>query len=52
MGKRLCAEGEAELINSMLHPENPTIRVYPINEEKILYLRKKYHLGKLKLVGI
>ncbi len=33
--------GEEGLINSKPCPENPSIRVAPIIEEKILYLRKK-----------
>jgi len=44
--KRLyAAKGEAGLINSKLCLENPTIRVPQPIEEKILYLRKTYHLG-------
>ena len=38
-------EGEEALINSKPCPENPSIRVPIAIEEKILHLRKNYHLG-------
>lgn len=43
------SQGEAGLINSKPCPENPNIRVAPIIEEKILYLRKNYHFGSAKI---
>lgn len=39
-------EGEDALINSKPCPENPSIRVSLDIEEKILHLRKNYHLGQ------
>ena len=42
-------EGESALINSKPCPENPTIRVAPVIEEKILYLRRSYYLGPLRI---
>jgi len=47
--KRYLADGESGLINSKPCPENPSIRVAPIIEEKILYLRKHYHFGQAKI---
>lgn len=41
--------GKRGLINSKPCPENPTLRVPPDIEEKILYLRKTYHLGQLRI---
>ena len=41
--------GEKGLINSKPCPGNPTLRVPPDIEEKILYLRKTYHLGQLRI---
>ena len=43
--KDYAAKGETGLINSKPCPENPAALVDPIIEEKILYLRKNYHLG-------
>lgn len=43
------SEGETALINSKPCPENPSIRVKPDIEEKILYLRRHYHFGQLKI---
>ncbi|TLX49231.1 IS481 family transposase [Pseudoalteromonas ruthenica] len=47
--KDYAAKGEAGLINSKPCPENPAVRVDPIIEEKILYLRKNYHFGQAKI---
>ncbi|MGV3345805.1 IS481 family transposase [Enterobacteriaceae bacterium LUAb1] len=47
--KDYAAAGEKGLINSKPCPENPTIRVAPIIEEKILWLRKNYHFGSAKI---
>jgi transposase InsO family protein len=47
--RRYSAKGEAGLINSKPCPENPTLRVPPPIEEKILYLRKTYHLGQQRI---
>ncbi len=41
--------GEQGLINSKPCPENPTLRVHHEIEEKILYLRKTYHLGQMRI---
>ena len=41
--------GEKGLINSKPCPENPALRVPPDIEEKILYLRKTYHFGQLRI---
>ena len=41
--------GDQGLINSKPCPENPTLRVPQKIEEKILYLRKTYHLGQLRI---
>ena len=43
------SHGKQGLINSKPCPENPNIRVAPIIEEKILYLRKSYHFGQAKI---
>ena len=48
--KRAYAEhGEKALINSKPCPENPKLRTPPEIEEKILYLRRTYHLGQLRI---
>lgn len=48
--KQAYAEkGEVGLINSKHCPENPTLRSPPEIEEKILYLRKTYHLGQMRI---
>jgi transposase InsO family protein len=39
--------GEQGLINGKPCPSNPNLRVAPAIEEKILYLRRKYHFGQL-----
>lgn len=41
--------GEEGLVNSKPCPENPTLRTPPEIEEKIIYLRKTYHLGQLRI---
>lgn len=41
--------GEQGLINNRPCPENPSRRTDPAIEEKVLYLRKKYHFGPLKI---
>jgi DNA invertase Pin-like site-specific DNA recombinase len=45
--KAYAAHGERGLVNSKPCPENPSLRIPPEIEEKILYLRKTYHLGQL-----
>jgi transposase len=42
-------KGEAALINSKPCPQNPKIRVPAEVEEKILHLRRTYHLGQLRI---
>lgn len=42
-------KGEQGLINSKPCPENPTLRIPKPIEEKILYLRQKYHFGQLRI---
>jgi transposase InsO family protein len=43
-------EGEKALINSKPCPANPKIRVAAEVEEKILHLRRTYHLGPMRIV--
>jgi len=43
------AKGEQALINSKPCPQNPKLRVPAHIEEKILHLRKTYHLGQLRI---
>jgi len=43
------SKGEPGLINSKPCPQNPKIRIPADIEEKILYLRKTYHLGQLRI---
>jgi len=43
------AEGESALINSKPCPQNPTQRVPKPIEEKVLYLRRTYHFGPLRI---
>jgi transposase len=43
-------KGKSALINSKPCPENPKLRIPAEVEEKILYLRKNYHLGQLRIV--
>jgi transposase InsO family protein len=48
--KRALAEkGEVGLINSKPCPENPKLRTPKETEEKILHLRRTYHLGPLRI---
>ncbi len=47
--REYAKHGEKGLINSKPCPENPSVRVAPIIEEKILYLRKNYHFGQAKI---
>jgi hypothetical protein len=47
--RRRCAyekDGETALINSKPCPQNPKRRAPPHIEEKILHLRRTYHLGQ------
>jgi len=41
--------GEEALVNSKPCPENPKLRTPSEIEEKILYLRRRYHLGQLRI---
>jgi transposase len=41
--------GEKALINSKPCPENPKLRTPPEIEEKNLHLRRRYHLGQLRI---
>ena len=41
--------GEKALINGKPCPENPKLRTPPQIEQKILHLRRKYHLGQLRI---
>ena len=43
--KRYRHHGEAGLINKKPCPENPKLRTPKHIEEKVIYLRKKYHFG-------
>lgn len=43
------ARGEIGLINSKPCPENPKLRTAPSIEEKILYLRRNYHFGQVRI---
>lgn len=43
-------KGEAGLINSKPCPQNPKLRTPAHIEEKILHLRRTYHLGQLRIV--
>lgn len=42
-------DGERALINSKPCPQNPKLRTPAHIEEKILYLRRTYHLGQLRI---
>jgi transposase InsO family protein len=42
-------KGEEGLINNKPYPENPKLRIAKPIEEKILYLRQTYHLGKQRI---
>lgn len=41
--------GESGLVNNKPCPENPTLRTPAEIEEKILHLRRRYHLGQLRI---
>jgi len=43
------AIGESALINSKPCPQNPKLRIPAHIEEKIIYLRKNYYLGQLRI---
>lgn len=48
--KKLYSEhGERALVNSKPCPRNPKLRTPPAIEEKILHLRRRYHLGQLRI---
>lgn len=47
--RTLAVEGEAGLINSKPCPENPKLRTPAHIEEKVLHLRRTYHLGQLRI---
>jgi transposase len=42
-------DGEQALVNNKPCPENPKLRTPPEIEEKILYLRRTYHFGQLRI---
>jgi hypothetical protein len=44
-----AAHGEKGLINSKPCPENPKLRTPLPIEEKILYLRRNYHFGQVRI---
>lgn len=46
--KNYQERGEGGLVNSKPCPKNLSLRTPPEIEEKIIYLRKKYHLGQLR----
>ena len=49
-GKRIYKEqGDTGLINQKPCPENPKLRTKPEIEEKVLHLRKNYHLGQRRI---
>jgi hypothetical protein len=48
-GKKLMPPMERGLINSKPCPENPSLRIPPEIQEKILYPRRTYHLGQLRI---
>lgn len=47
--RALAKDGEEGLIDSKPCPENPKLRTPPEIEEKILYLRRTYHLGQARI---
>src|ERR1044072_6496056 len=47
--RTLEEKGEIALINSKPCPENPKLRTPKDVEEKILHLRRTYHLGQLRI---
>ena len=44
-----AAHGERGLINSKPCPENPKLRTSAFIEEKIIYLRRNYHFGQVRI---
>ena len=47
--KEYSERGEEGLINSKPCLKNPALRTPPENEEKVIYLRRKYHLGQVRI---
>src|SRR5205085_6384968 len=47
--KAYAHDGESALINSKPCPQNPKLRIPAHIEERILYLRKNYYLGQLRI---
>jgi hypothetical protein len=47
--RAFAAHGEKGLINSKPCPENPKLRTPLTIEEKILYLRRTYHFGQVRI---
>ena len=47
--RTLATQGEVGLVNKKPCPENPSLRTPPAIEEKILCLRRTYHLGQLRI---
>jgi transposase InsO family protein len=47
--KDYAERGENGLVNSKPCPQNPALRTPPEIEEKIIYLRRKYHLGQVRI---
>jgi len=47
--ERYKKSGEKGLINSKPCPENPKLRTPMYIEEKVIYLRKKYHFGPQRI---
>jgi len=47
--KAYAEKGEAWLINSKPCPRNPALRTLPAIEEKVLHLRRTYHLGQTRI---
>ena len=43
-------DGEAGLANNRSVPHNHPNKTPPVVEEKVLYLRRKYHLGPMRIV--
>lgn len=50
--KQLKTGGEAALVNSKPCPENIKVRVPKTTEEKILYIRREFGLGQLRIVSV
>jgi len=47
--KAYAEKGEAGLINSKPCPRNPALRRPPAIEEKVLHLRRTYHLAQTRI---